>query len=134
MFWHIQALFTVCRCHSRHFNQAVTNIVGFTQLYFESLYFLCVCTGFTFNFYQSCAAVFAESAFFLLVHFHEEAMSSWILSEASFTVLAAVTCVMLGFLNLWCLFGFAIDSAFYILILLSTFIFVFWSTSVHFLL
>ena len=56
--------FTVCWCHASIVTKQSQANVAFMHLHFELPCFVCVYTSFTFGFYQSCAAVFAESAFF----------------------------------------------------------------------
>ena len=77
--------------------QKVSQVALFSTTHFESLCFVCVYTSFSFGFYQSCAAVFAESAFFIMAQFQEVAVSPGSLSEASSIVFVAFTFVLLGF-------------------------------------
>ena len=57
--------------------------------------------SFTFVFYQSHAAVFAESTFFIMGQFYGVAVSPGSHSKVSSSVFVAVTFALLGF----CIFG-----------------------------
>ena len=104
-------LFSVCWCYSGHCNQVITSNVTFIHLSFESPCFVCVYTSFTVVFYQFYSVVLG---------------SSIVSKEPHWVVFVAVTFALLGFL--WYI-GFYV---FYILTLLSAFMFVFCSTSEHF--
>ena len=113
--------FAVSWCHSGHYYQAVTSNVAFTHLHFESPCFVCVYTSFTFVFYQFYAAVFAESAFFIMEQFWVVAVSPGSFSEASSYVFVAVTFALLGF----CIsgtFGFAMQCVLHIYIIVCIYI------------
>ena len=72
--------------------------VAFAHLHFESTCFVCVYTSLIFGFYQICAAVFAEPAFFIMVQFQGVAVSPGSLSEASSVVFVAFTFALLCYI------------------------------------
>ena len=92
--------FLVCWCHSGHYNKAITSNVNFKHLHFELLFFVCVYTSFTLVFYQSYAAIFAESKFIIMVQFYGVAVSPGSLSEASSFFGRSHICSV-GVLHLW---------------------------------
>ena len=106
-----------------------------SHLHFESPCSVCVYTGFTFGFYQSYAAVFAGSAFFIMAQFKGVAESPGSLSEASSVVFVAFTFALLG-LCISGIFGFVIQYFLHIYIFLDLYLFlvehfccsVFWAT------
>ena len=100
--------------------------VAFTHLHFEFPYFVCVDTSFSFVFYQSYAAIFVESLFFIMAQFYKVAVPRGSLSEASSSVFDIVTFALLGFESLVHLV--LPCSVFYIFTLLPAFAFVFCST------
>ena len=92
------------------------------HLHFESPCFVCAYTSFTFSFYQSCAAVFAQSTFFIMAHFQGVAVSPRSLSEASSVVFVAFTFALLGFC-ISGIFGFAMQCVLHIYIILDLYLF-----------
>ena len=109
--------------------------VAFTHLHFELSYFVCVYTSFMFGFYQSCAVVFGESAFFIMAQFQELAVSPGNLSETSSIVFVALIFALFGFF-IFGIFGFAMQCVLCIYIILDLYLFlvspfccsVFWGT------
>ena len=68
MFWHIQILFRSLLMSFRALYQAIPNMTVFTYFQIEPRCFVCVYIRFNFIYYQSYAAVFAESVFFIITH------------------------------------------------------------------
>ena len=77
-------------------NQSHVN-VAFIQLLFKSPCLVCVYTSFMYVFYQSYAANFAESTFFIMAQIYGVAVSPGSLSDASSSVFVAVTFALLRF-------------------------------------
>ena len=135
MFWHIQAIFRSLLMSYRALLPSNHNQMQHLHLHFESPCFVCAYTSFTFSFYQSCAAVFAQSTFFIMAHFQGVAVSPRSLSEASSVVFVAFTFALLGFC-ISGIFGFAMQCVLHIYIILDLYLFleppfccsVFWGT------
>ena len=68
MFWHIQILFRSLLMSFRALYQAIPSMIVFKYFQVEPRCFVCVYIRFNFIYYQSCAAVFAESVFFIIAH------------------------------------------------------------------